>query len=49
VPGLVAFCDVLRNQKKIKDALAIFRKIEALGPDRSIMNDLRYRMFGTAE
>jgi tetratricopeptide (TPR) repeat protein len=49
VPGLVAFCEVLRHQKKIKDALAIFRKIEALGPDRSIMNDLRYRMFGTAE
>jgi hypothetical protein len=42
-------CEALRQQKKIKEALALFRRIEALGPDKMVLHDLRYRMFGTAE
>jgi len=42
-------CDALRLQKKIKEALALFRRIEALNPDQAVLNNLRYRMFGTAE
>jgi predicted Zn-dependent protease len=49
VPGLDALCEALRQQKKIKEALALFRRIEALGPDTMVLRDLRYRMFGTAE
>jgi tetratricopeptide (TPR) repeat protein len=49
VPGLDALCEALRQQKKIKEALALFRRIEALGPDKMVLRDLRYRMFGTAE
>jgi tetratricopeptide (TPR) repeat protein len=49
IPGLDALCEALRQQKKIKEALALFRRIEALGPDQMVLRDLRYRMFGTAE
>jgi len=49
IPGLDALCDALRLQKKIKEALALFRRIEALNPDQAVLNNLRYRMFGTAE
>ena len=49
VPGLDSLCEALRQQKKIKEALALFRRIEALGPDKMLLRDLRYRMFGTAE
>jgi tetratricopeptide (TPR) repeat protein len=49
IPALDSLCEALRQQKKIKEALAIFRRIEALGPDRGVISDLRYRMFGTAE
>lgn len=49
IPGLDALCEVLRLRRKIKEALVIFRRIEALNPDRSLMGDLRYRMFGTSE
>lgn len=49
LPGLDALCDALRQQKKIKEALALFRRIEALEPDQALLRGLRYRMFGTAE
>lgn len=49
IPGLEALCDALRLQKKIKEALALFRRIETLNPDRAVMRGLRYRMFGTSE
>jgi len=49
IPGLEALCDALRQQKKIKEALALFRRIETLDPDQALLRNLRYRMFGTAE
>ena len=49
IPGLDALCDALRVQKKIKEALALLRRIEALNPDQAVLNNLRYRLFGTAE
>jgi len=49
IPGLDALCEALRQQKKIKEALAVYRRIEDLNPDQSILRDIRYRMFGTAE
>lgn len=49
IPGLEALCDALRLQKKIKEALALFRRIETLDPDQSLLSNLRYRMFGTSE
>ena len=49
IPGLEALCDALRLQKKIKEALALFRRIETLDPDQAVLRNLRYRMFGTSE
>jgi predicted Zn-dependent protease len=49
IEGLEALCDALRLQKKIKEALALFRQIETLDPDQALLRNLRYRMFGTAE
>jgi tetratricopeptide (TPR) repeat protein len=49
IEGLEALCDALRLQKKIKEALALFRQIETLEPDQALLRNLRYRMFGTAE
>ena len=49
IPGLDALCDALRLQKKIKEALALFRRIETLDPDQAVLRNLRYRMFGTSE
>lgn len=49
IPGLDALCEALRQQKKIKEALTVFRQIEGLNPDQSVLRDIRYRMFGTAE
>jgi hypothetical protein len=49
IPGLDALCDSLRLQKKIKEALALFRRIETLDPDQAVLRNLRYRMFGTSE
>jgi predicted Zn-dependent protease len=49
IPGLDALCEALRQQKKIKEALAVFRRIEDLNPDQSVLREIRYRMFGTAE
>ena len=49
IPALDALCDALRLQKKIREALALFRQIEALNPDQGVLRSLRYRMFGTSE
>jgi tetratricopeptide (TPR) repeat protein len=49
LPGLVALCDALRSQKKIKDALNVYRHIETLSPDDALLRELRYRMFGSSE
>ena len=49
IPGLDVLCEALRLQKKIKEALAVFRRIENLNPDQSVLRDIRYRLLGTAE
>ena len=49
LPGLVALCDAFRSQKKIKDALNVYRHIETLNPDGALLRELRYQMFGSSE
>jgi tetratricopeptide (TPR) repeat protein len=49
VPGLDALCETLRQQKKIKEALAVYRRIEALNPDRAVFKEIQYRMFGSVD
>jgi tetratricopeptide (TPR) repeat protein len=38
--------EALRRQKRIKEAVAAFRRGEALGPSQSLLRAQRYRMFG---
>ncbi|MBW8270508.1 tetratricopeptide repeat protein [Caldovatus aquaticus] len=38
--------EALRRQKRIREAVAAFRRGEALGPDRELLRIQRYRMFG---
>ncbi|GGG25676.1 hypothetical protein GCM10010964_12030 [Caldovatus sediminis] len=38
--------EALRRQKRIREAVAAFRRGEALGPSQSLLRAQRYRMFG---
>ncbi len=39
-------CEALRQQKKLKEAVAAFRRGEALGPPRDHLRLQRFRLFG---
>jgi DNA-binding SARP family transcriptional activator len=41
-----ALCDAYRQAKEIKNAIATYRRLEALKPPRPKINRLRARLFG---
>ena len=39
-------CEAERRRKRIKEALAAFRKVQSLNPDQPTLRHLRYQLFG---
>jgi tetratricopeptide (TPR) repeat protein len=46
IPAWQGLCDTLRRQKRIKEALAAYRRMEALGASQKILRETRYNLFG---
>ena len=46
IPAWQGLCDTLRRQKRIKESLAAYRRMEALGAAPKILREARYNLFG---
>jgi predicted Zn-dependent protease len=46
IPAWQGLCDTLRRQKRIKESLAAYRRMEALGAAPKILKETRYNLFG---
>lgn len=46
IPAWQGLCDTLRRQKRIKESLAAYRRMEALGAAPKILKQTRYNLFG---
>jgi tetratricopeptide (TPR) repeat protein len=46
VPAWQVMCDTLRRQKRIKESLAAYRRMEALGATPKALKETRYKLFG---
>jgi tetratricopeptide (TPR) repeat protein len=49
IPAWTGLCDAERTRKRIKPAIAAYRRAEALGMDRMTRRMLRFRLFGELE
>ncbi len=46
MPAWQGLCDTLRRQKRIKESLAAYRRMEALGASPKTLKETRYNLFG---
>ena len=46
IPAWQGLCDTLRQQKRIKESLAAYRRMEALGASAKVLRETRYNLFG---
>jgi cytochrome c-type biogenesis protein CcmH/NrfG len=46
IPAWQGLCDILRRQKRIKESLVAYRRMEALGASQRILKETRYNLFG---
>ena len=46
IPAWQGLCDTLRRQKRIKESLVAYRRMEALGASQTILKETRYNLFG---
>lgn len=46
IPAWQGLCDTLRLQKRIKESLVAYRRMEALGASQKILKETRYNLFG---
>lgn len=46
IPAWQGLCDTLRLQKRIKESLVAYRRMEALGASQKILKETRYKLFG---
>jgi predicted Zn-dependent protease len=46
IPAWQGLCDTLRLQKRIKESLVAYRRMEALGAQPKILQETRYKLFG---
>ncbi|MCA3415985.1 MAG: tetratricopeptide repeat protein [Roseomonas sp.] len=49
IPAWQGLCDTLRRQKRIKEALVAYRRMEALGASQKFLKETRYNLFGEYE